>query len=320
MIHYYATTPLQYSFGAFAESWAPELSVHLVGYSELDLTARREPGLHILTDFERLTPDELELARRLHRRLRGRGRRVLGNPHTWLDRHALLVALQREGINRYRAHRLHELGSHVRYPVFLRWEHRHRGSIGEPLRSESDVYEAVARIEATQGPRSLGKLLVTEWLDARSPDGLYRKYSVQRIGTAYFARHLLVGEHWVTKSPDVVTPETVVEEKAFIADTPDMNTIRRAFELAGVDYGRIDYGYVDGRVQVWEVNTNAMLAPLQPDPRRVAGLRTRAAQMAAELNRITPSGTSRGPLLRRRERPHWSEVQAAARTLDRFRR
>ncbi len=320
MIHYYATTPHLYPFRSFVEDWAPQLPVTLVGYSEIDLSGAREPGLHILTDFERLTRDELAFAHRLQRRLRGRGRRVLGRPGSWLDRHDLLAALQRAGINDYRAHHLHDLGSHVRYPVFLRWEHRHRGSIGEPLRTEVELRDAVARLEQAHGSAALQRLLVTEWMDARSPDGLFRKYSVQRIGSAHFARHLLVGEHWVTKSPDIVTPEVLDEESRFVADPSDMDTIRRAFQLAGIDYGRIDYGYVGGRIQVWEINTNAMLAPLEPDARRVEGLRARAGDMAAELDRIAPDGTASGPILPRRERPRWAELQAAAKKLDRFRR
>lgn len=320
MIHYYATTPHLYPFGSFAEQWAPHLPVNLVSYGELDLAAAREPGLHILTDFERLTPDELAFARRLQQRLRGRGRHVLGNPRSWNDRHDLLAGLQREGINTYRAHRVHELGSHVRFPVFLRWEHRHRGSIGQPLQSEAALHDALVQLEHEHGPEAVQRLLVTEWVDARSPDGLFRKYSVQRIGDTYFARHLLVGEDWVTKTPDVVTSDTLAEEAAFVANPPDLDLIRRAFELAGSDYGRIDYGYVGARLQVWEINTNAMLAPLNPDPQRVDGLRERAAEMAAELLRLSPAGSPSGHLFRTRERSRWAEVQRTARRLDPYRR
>ena len=31
------------------------------------------------------------------------------------------------------------------------------------------------------------------------------------------------------------------------------------FDLARIDYGRIDYSVVDGRIQVWEINTNPMI-------------------------------------------------------------
>ena len=34
---------------------------------------------------------------------------------------------------------------------------------------------------------------------------------------------------------------------------------RRVFDLAGIDYGRIDYGVAGGVPQVWEINLNATL-------------------------------------------------------------
>jgi hypothetical protein len=30
----------------------------------------------------------------------------------------------------------------------------------------------------------------------------------------------------------------------------------RTFELARIEFGRIDYSMKDGRIQVWEINTN----------------------------------------------------------------
>ena len=32
--------------------------------------------------------------------------------------------------------------------------------------------------------------------------------------------------------------------------------LRRVFAVAGVDYGRVDYGVLDGVPQVWEINLN----------------------------------------------------------------
>jgi hypothetical protein len=33
----------------------------------------------------------------------------------------------------------------------------------------------------------------------------------------------------------------------------------RIFDRAGITYGRIDYGLLSGRIQVWEINTNPMV-------------------------------------------------------------
>ena len=36
--------------------------------------------------------------------------------------------------------------------------------------------------------------------------------------------------------------------------------LREIFDLAQIEYGRIDYGMLDGKVQCWEINTNPGLA------------------------------------------------------------
>ena len=39
-------------------------------------------------------------------------------------------------------------------------------------------------------------------------------------------------------------------------ENPHQDALREIFGLAGIDYGRMDYGLLDGKVQVWEINTN----------------------------------------------------------------
>ena len=48
------------------------------------------------------------------------------------------------------------------------------------------------------------------------------------------------------------------EERAFVAENPHNDQLQEVFELANIQYGRIDYAVVDGRLQVWEINTNPM--------------------------------------------------------------
>jgi hypothetical protein len=40
----------------------------------------------------------------------------------------------------------------------------------------------------------------------------------------------------------------------------------RVFELAGVEYGRVDFGLVSGRPTVWEINTNPLVEVLPETP------------------------------------------------------
>ena len=41
---------------------------------------------------------------------------------------------------------------------------------------------------------------------------------------------------------------------------PHRELLEHIFRDAGIDYGRIDYGLLDGRIQVWEINTNPWIA------------------------------------------------------------
>lgn len=287
MITYYATSPHGYTFAWFVRDWAPDLAeeVRVVGYSTLDLSAPPAPGLHVLTDFERLTAAELHLVRRLHRHLSGRpGVRVIGDPERWLPRHPFLARLHEEGINDFRAYTLDELGGtglQPRFPVFLRWADEHGGSLGDRIRGPRALEQRLADLATHHGRRwnrVRRQLLVVEKVDASSPDGIFRKYSVARVGDAYFPRHLLTSKRWVTKNPKLFTPELVAEEEAFLADPPDMDLMKRAFEIAGIEFGRIDFGYVGGRPQIWEINTNPMyVTGSKPNELRADILRRQAA-------------------------------------------
>jgi hypothetical protein len=51
----------------------------------------------------------------------------------------------------------------------------------------------------------------------------------------------------------------VAEEWAYLHDNPHERELRQVCELARIDYGRIDYAVVDGRIQVWEINSNSWI-------------------------------------------------------------
>jgi hypothetical protein len=55
---------------------------------------------------------------------------------------------------------------------------------------------------------------------------------------------------------------------------PYSETVWRAFEIASIAYGRADFGIADGRVQIYEINTNPSVKPGEnhPSPVRTANL------------------------------------------------
>jgi hypothetical protein len=121
-------------------------------------------------------------------------------------------------------------------------------------------------------------LMAVEWLDVRDEDGLYRKYAAMKIGERLIPRHVLFSRKWMTKKPDVVTEATAKEEREYLERFPHADQLEEVFRLAGLDYGRVDYGFHNGRLQVWEVNSNPVLVP---PPGRIHRLRKESQEWSA---------------------------------------
>jgi hypothetical protein len=103
---------------------------------------------------------------------------------------------------------------------------------------------------------------LSEFIDVRSPDGLYRKYRSIVVGDSTIAQHLQISESPVTRgAARLKTLETREEEIEFISK-PDphadlMQAVRRALD---VDFGGIDYGFdQSGQLVIWEMNLYAHL-------------------------------------------------------------
>lgn len=245
----------------------------------------------IFTDHERMSPELHEAVCGLWDAAQPHCRTV-NNPHRLLARRALLDRLHEDGINPHRGFPAHQVPDDVRYPVFLRGEHDHLGPLTDLLKNPVELacaLEAHAKRE---------DLLVVEFQDTRDPDGLYRKYSAFLVGGAIIPKHIVFGDGWITKVHTKGLAHPQVEERALIEQCPHEATLRKVFDLAGIEYGRIDYGVYDGRVVVWEINTNPTV---MSDWLRMARWR-RPLQRAfvrryvAGLRSIDT--TSRGPSLR----------------------
>jgi len=214
----------------------------------------------VFADIERLSWDERRRAAALWSRLESAPgvHRILNHPTRSLCRYELLRALARRGWNDFDVYRLSEGRMPARYPVFLRNEDDHGGATTSLLRSPGELEAAVEQHRAEERLRD-GTLIV-EYCDTTAADGLTRKYGALRVGPHILPRHVFIGRGWMLKSTtdsDGVPREEMARiERAYMADNPHAAQLMARFELAGIEYGRIDYGVRGGRVQVWEINTN----------------------------------------------------------------
>ena len=233
-------------------------------YEELAGRSQIAAGGAIFAAVDQLSPAECTLAQAVCERLTDTGHKVLNQPVRVRNRYDLLQLLHAEKVNRFKAVRATAPYDELRYPVFIREEHQHTGAKSPLLADAFAVERALAMLALRGRPRH--RLLIVEFCDTRGRDGLYRKYSAFRVSGRILPRHVHVSAQWVSKSPTSLTnDETVREEARYFETNPHEAWLRQIFELANIEYGRIDYGLANGELQVWEINTNPTLGR---NPRR----------------------------------------------------
>ncbi|WP_293372115.1 hypothetical protein [Nevskia sp.] len=253
-----------YTIKGFLETEASPLTGRVINLNfEEFLSWRQLPaGHYIFADVDRLKPDErLAVAARMAelQRLLPNAR-LLNHPLRSLGRQALLTALEAAGINRFRSRRATEDLSVLHYPLFVRTEVEHGGSLTPLLDDPASLDAALAELAARGVP--LAECLVVEFVDVRNDEGLYEKYGMLRVGDALYGSDLCVNTGWICKGEnDEYSSEAWVEKDlAFQRSSPHAELIRPIFELAGIDYGRIDYAFSNGALQVFEINSNPTIA------------------------------------------------------------
>lgn len=185
---------------------------------------------------------------------------VLNHPCRAMQRFELLRRLFEIGCNRFNVIRATGDPSALRYPVFIRYEHRHNGSM-TPLLHNRDALDR-ALVDLTVRGIAAQQLLVVEFCETSGTDGLFRKYSAMRIGDTIVPRHLHASRSWITKSRNNAGKEEedlAHEELEYLETHPHAAWLRDVFNEARIEYGRIDYGMYKGQPQVWEINTNPTL-------------------------------------------------------------
>ena len=229
-------------------------SVRLVPYEFLYALAELPTATYIFTDFDRLRSEDLDRAGIIADRLVAAGMPVLNHPRRTLFRFDLLRRLHSLGANDYNVHRLAEWRDVRRYPVFIRRERDHLGPRSELLGDKTELSLAVDRFRSVEGAEDL---MIVEFANAPFSDGRYRKFGLQRIGDRYFHQHCYVTPDWLGKGiPAKLSDTDRREGRSVIRQNPNVEQLRQVFEIAGVEYGRMDYAMLNGRPQVFEINTN----------------------------------------------------------------
>lgn len=230
---------------------------------------------HVFTDMERLGFWDLELAAQLYQRMKSSGVRVLNDPARFKNRADLLRMLHDAGLNDFNAYRVAEIATIKRYPVFLRRQQDHRAPLTDLLGNRQEAETAVAAAIANGIPEQ--NLVLIEQLAEPVRPGLYRKLAAFRIGDR-IVPHISVHDRvWLVKYGHKFDniEELYQEEHDLLQKNPFAEHLMKAFQLAGIEYGRADFGHFGGRLQIFEINTNPHLAEgdEHPSATRIASMK-----------------------------------------------
>ncbi len=263
MIYYLVTTEHSYTIGAFLEGYGKALAGRFrVGHYETFLQQGGQlpvqDAVYLFTDLDRLgpadppSPARARLAELCDRLAEVCGSaRVLNHPLRTLPRHALLRTLHERGLNRFSAYRPDAVPQSARYPLILRQESGFEAR-QMPLARDRTELEARTRAEPYD--------LAVEFRDTADAGGIYRKYGAFVVGQRIVPRHLFFSRNWQIRNAELDDPALLAEERAYVEENPHAAALLEVCRLAKVGYGRIDYAMLDGRPQVWEINTNPLIA------------------------------------------------------------
>lgn len=157
----------------------------------------------------------------------------------------------------------------MRFPLIIRLAGTHTGIIVGLFDSLAAVRAAIVRP---------AEHVITEFIDFRSDDGLYRKYRAFFIGKEIILRHMLVSDGWsvhagdrmrfMAERPDLLAEEQAMFEQADPLPPAVMATLEAVRDRMPLDYFGMDFGIMpDGRVVLFEANATMNFFPFLPDPR-----------------------------------------------------
>lgn len=227
-------------------------------YEKLPSPEKMADGTYVFCDVDRLDAGNIDIAKTTYEQLSRRGDKVrlLNSPFASLPRFPLLRSLHAQGINDFNVHPVDTAPGLIRFPVFIRSSAQHKGAFSEIIQDTEKLEQELTRL-AGDG-HDMQDLILVEYLETVQKD-LYRKYAATRLGDRMIAHHIMFERRWEVKGPSLDEPGMLAEEREFQLGNPHRDMLLKVFDIANIQYGRIDYAMHNGRMQVWEINTNPTL-------------------------------------------------------------
>lgn len=236
---------------------AQGLEIQIVPYSRLTGVIEFESSVFIFAGLESVSAETRGHAGRLWRSIAAviLPTLLINHPLLAMQRYELLRELRERGTNDFGVYRLTEWRRPRRFPVFLRDEARSLPEGPRLFESEAELDAAFDRI-ASSGQGRDSKLIV-EWHAKREPDGSFRRYGAYSVNGAIVPCRPAFHDQWLVPATRYArNAGELAVERAHLAENPHAEALRRVFQMARIDFGRIDYAIVDGRLQVYGIHTD----------------------------------------------------------------
>ncbi len=295
MIVFVVTTSHNYALREL-ETLAGAPKVRILSWNRLFRMKALPAATYVFGDFDRLNFWQLELAGKVCRAVREAGLPALNDPARVLQRHALIRALYKAGLNSFTAWDAAIDGLPDRYPVFLRTKAAHRGTLSDLLGSAAEAESALEK--ALGDGVNLHDLMFVEYCAEPVREGLFRKLSAFRVGDRIITGMSVHETGWHAKfgASGLADAALYDEEFAAVETNAFAGALAPHFAVSKAGFGRADFTMVGGRVQVYEINTNPAISQIRehPSATRLAADRLFHERLAEALRAIdTPDGSGR---------------------------
>ena len=155
------------------------------------------------------------------------------------------------------------------YPLLLRAPGYHTGLHFVRVDNRQGLMDALATMPGEN-------VMAMDYLDARGPDGMARKYRVMCVDGKLLPLHLAVSHDWKVHYFTADMAQSAAhreEERRFLEDMPGllgaraMAALGEIFARIGLDYAGIDFALTpDGSVMLFEANATMVVIPPSSDP------------------------------------------------------
>jgi hypothetical protein len=256
MIVFFTTARFRRTLKGLVRSKHRAAPLRLHSYDWLFRQSSIRAATCVFTDFDRLRHFELAKAAEMFRQMREAGIRVFNDPARACQREELLYRLHEAGINKFRAYRAVVDPKPTRFPVFLKCVSGHAQHLEALIGSQEELDAQLLRLREEGFP--LAHMLVIEFANRQHRENVWRRHTIYRIGDR------MVPANPVTEASPFVkhgtlklaSEDDIARSIKEIMENPHAELMRRVFDIAGIEYGRADFGFDGETPAIYEINTN----------------------------------------------------------------